>query len=328
MRHGARLLALAPTCAALIAVSAFVRPARADNIADAEELFRRAKALMGSNKATEACPLFKESYRLDPAQGTLLNLALCNEAIGKTGTAWGQFRAVEQQARRATPQRNDRIEMSKGHADKLEPRLSRVKLVVPPASKVPGLVVKVDGEEKGEPVWSGIVVDPGIAHTIEATAPKKKPETLTAKVEEGATKEVELKPLEDAPEPKVAAPVVKEENYENARTQKTAGIVTASAGGVVLVAGAVFGVLAITSNSSAKDCSPCVAGSSQAEDSNKATDRALLFGNVANIAIPVGVVAAAIGTYLVLSAGPTEKVSIIPSVTTKSASIDVVWRAW
>lgn len=311
----------------MIAVSAVARSARADNIADAEEMFRRAKALMNANKATEACPLFKESYRLDPAQGTLLNLALCNEAIGKIGTAWGQFRAVEQQARRATPPRNDRIEMSKGHADKLEPRLSRVKLVVPPASKAPGLVVKVDGEEKGEPVWSGIVVDPGIAHAIEATAPKKKPETLTAKVEEGATKEVELKPLEDAPETKPPI-VVKEESYEDARTQKTAGIVTASAGGVVLVAGAVFGILAISSNSSAKDCSPCVAGSSQADDSNKATDRALLFGNVANIAIPVGVVAAAIGTYLVLSAGPTEKVSIVPSVSTKSASIDMVWRAW
>ena len=84
--------------------------------ANAEELFRRAKALMTANKHAEACPMLEESYRLEKAMGTLLNLALCHEKIGKVASAWVEFRAVEQQARAASPPREDRAKLAREHA--------------------------------------------------------------------------------------------------------------------------------------------------------------------------------------------------------------------
>ena len=153
--------------------------ARADKITDAEDLFRRAKALMAQKKDDEACPLLSESYRLDPGVGTLLNLALCHERIGKTASAWGEFRSVEQQAHAASPPNETRARFARDHAAKLQTRLSRVQITVPAEARVPGLVIKVDGEAKGEPLWAGVPVDPG-TRVVEASATNKKPVTLAA----------------------------------------------------------------------------------------------------------------------------------------------------
>jgi len=57
-----------------------------------------------------------------PDLGTLLNLALCHEHIGKTASAWGEFRSVEQQAHAATPPNESRARFAREHADKLEKR--------------------------------------------------------------------------------------------------------------------------------------------------------------------------------------------------------------
>ncbi len=303
--------ALGVACALAVACGLAAGDARADRITDAEDLFRRAKALMAENKYSEACPLLEESERLDPQMGTLLNLAICHENIGKIASAWGEFRAVEQQARAAN--REDRVKLARERAAKLEPRLSRLKIVVPPEAKVEGLVVKVDGEEKAEPLWTGFAVDPG-TRTIEVSAPKKKTATLEVNVDqEGATLPVTIPVLEDEvveePPPPPTVPI--DAQYDANRSRKTTGLIVGGVGLGALAAGAVFGVLAIAGDSDAeKACpQPCFAGSREAAEADAATDRALVFANMANVAIPIGVIVTAIGGYLVLSAGPTSKPS-------------------
>src|SRR5262249_4408142 len=159
-------------------------------------LFRRGKALMVAGKASEACPLFKESQRLDPQTGTLLNLALCHEATGKVAAAWGEFLVVEQQALAAHPPREDRAVLAREHAASLGLRLSRIKIVVPAAARAPGMIIKVDGEEKGEPAWaSGITVDVG-THEIQMSAPRKKTRAYRVRVDdEGAISSMTVEPL-------------------------------------------------------------------------------------------------------------------------------------
>ncbi len=307
--------------------------ARADKQTDAEELFRRAKGLMAAKKDHEACPLLEESQRLDPQMGTLLNLAICHENIGRTASAWGEFRAVEQQARAAN--REDRVKLARERAAKLEPKLARIKIVVPADGKVEGLVVKVDGEAKGEPLWSGVAVDPG-TRTVEASAPGKKPAVMQVTVDDaGAVVSVTIPQLENEP---VVAPAsaiapdadrTKEEDYAANRSRKTTGIVVGAVGVAAMAAGGVFGVLAITNDGdAAKACpSPCVAGSNEARAADDTTDRALVFANVANVALPIGLIAAAIGGYMFLSAGPTEKPAVSARISPRpgGGSLVVSW---
>lgn len=283
--------------------------ARADKLTDAEELFRRAKSLMSENKHREACPLLEESEKLDPQMGTLLNLAICHETTGRIASAWGEFRAVEQMAKQAN--REDRAKLARERAAKLEPRLPRIKIVVPPEAKVSGLAVKVDGEAKGEPLWSGVAVDPG-ERSVEASAPGKRAVTLKVKVEsEGSLIPVTIPKLEDAPisKPKVAAVGPSDEELASNRSRKTTGLIVGGVGVAIAAAGGVFGALAIARDNDAHaQCpKPCIAGSKAAAAADASTDRALLFANVSNVAIPVGVLVVLVGGYFFFSAGPTER---------------------
>jgi hypothetical protein len=59
--------------------------------AAAEALFQQGKAALDRGDLDVACGKLRESHRLDPAVGTLFNVADCEERRGKTGTAWALF---------------------------------------------------------------------------------------------------------------------------------------------------------------------------------------------------------------------------------------------
>ena len=291
--------------------------ARADGLAEAEDLFRRAKELMNASRPADACPLFAESQRLDPQTGTLLNLALCHEAIGSVGAAWGEFNVVEQQSLTARPPREDRVAVAREHAAKLAPRLSRLKLVVP--SRVPGQSVKVDGEVRGPPSWSvGVIVDVG-TRSVEVSAPGKKPRSLKVEIpSEGSTITMTLPPLEDAPSPA-------ERDAANA-ARRTTGFLVGGVGLALAAAGGAFGVAAIVNNNEARSCAqPCYVDKPPGQASDQATSRALVFANIANVLVPLGAVGAAVGGWLVFTSGRTTVAT--PVVSREGAGLSIR-RSW
>ena len=181
---------------AIFAQQGDVAPADA---AAAEVLFQTGKRLLEQRQLAEACPKLAESFRLDPATGTLLALAMCHEAEGKIATAWAEYGDVADRAKREG--RPDRQEAARQWKAVLEPKLSLLTIVVPEVvAALPGLVVARDGVTLGRPSWfTPVPVDPG-RHVIAVTAPRKQRWQEVIDVDaEGERLVVTVGSLEDAP---------------------------------------------------------------------------------------------------------------------------------
>lgn len=160
--------------AASLALLAAGRPALAQSTSEkaAQKAFDDGMKLLDQGKTSEACPKLEESQRLDPAMGTQFRLAECWEKLGRTASAWALFRQVVSEAQAAG--RDDRATVANTRATALEPRLTRILIIVAPSARVPGLIVRRDGTTIKETQWGrGVAVDPG-DHLISASAPGKK----------------------------------------------------------------------------------------------------------------------------------------------------------
>jgi hypothetical protein len=164
----------------------------------AEALYRQARDLMAAGNYGEACPKFAQSQQLDPATGTLLNLAACHEKQGRLATAWLEYSDALVAARRDG--REDRVEYARVRVQELEPRLSRLTLVLGPGADTPGLTIELDGASIGSAIFGvPTAVDPG-EHTVKASAPGKKPSLFSVRVgPEADLQTLTIPPLEDAP---------------------------------------------------------------------------------------------------------------------------------
>lgn len=291
------------------------RPASA-NPAVAEALFKEAKKLFAAGKTAEACPKFAESQRLDPSPGTLLNLAACYEKQGKTATAWAEFlRAARLAGERGQAGRSGE---AKQRAAVLEARLSYLTVLV--ANKVPGLVVKRNGEVLEAAQFDvRLPTDPG-DYAITAEAPGRlpfrttlllKPERDDAKVTvpELATEVAKVEPVPPPPTTATVLPPPSEPALEaSSRGKPIAGYVVGGIGLAALGVGATFGVMALGSHSSAEDACPehTNCSSNAIDDRDRAGTQALL----ANIGVAAGVVGLGVGGYLLFLAPASKKVGL------------------
>jgi len=221
------------------------------NAAMAESLFRDGKKLLEERRFDEACPKFKESSRLDPSSGVELALGLCYEGQGKTASAWGAYVTAASLARRDG--RHDRELAATKHAEALEPKLFHVTIQVAPETvAVAGLSVKQDGVLVGSETWKGAPADPG-THTIEVTAPGRKPFTTTFEVGSAPQATVRIPALD-------AGPSVAEGSLVASPTpshlERTVGYAATGAGAAALVVGTILGLVALHDASSAHTLCP------------------------------------------------------------------------
>lgn len=161
--------ALLGVCVALSASLASAQPEPAGSTALAEVIFQQARELFKQQQYAEACPRFAESQRLEPKLGTLLNLAVCHEKLGKIATAWAEYTSAATIAHRE--QRKDREDFAREQVAALERRIAHVSLQItaPPAD----LVISLDDQPLDHTALNTpLPIDPG-AHRITATAPGK-----------------------------------------------------------------------------------------------------------------------------------------------------------
>jgi hypothetical protein len=301
---------------AVTAQQAQQRPA--NDPAGAEVLFTDAKKAMAAGDYESACPKLAESYRLDPGTGTLTALAVCHETLGKTASAWAEFMQVVSDAAQA--HRPDRERFAKQHIAVLEPKLSRLTILVDAATEaLPGLEVRRDGIQLGRAAWgTAVPVDPG-DHTVEAIADGKQRWSTSAKARETDSSTVTVPALEDVPVAPSPAPVMPSPTLANddrsaatkASTaaspsepagdrQRTIGFVVGALGIAAAGLGTYFGVQALSKSSDANS----LCGGSKCSNAQGVADEETAKGSAwgADIALGGAIVALGVGTVLLLTA--------------------------
>ena len=272
-----------------------------DNRAVAEMLFFTARGLMEAGRYPEACAKLGESYRLDAASGTLLNLAVCHESEGRVASAWGEFRQALSDARKSN--RADREELAKEHIAKLEPELPFLTIVVPDFVRVRDLEILRNGVALGAGGWgTELPIDPGKVEIV-TRAPGHLPKTKTITITKRQHLSTTVDKLELAP---VVETVAAGDPGWSGKRKTGAVLFVAGLAGVGV--GTYFGLHAL--NQQEKADANCVFLDGERRCNQAGADysqSANLNAWGANIAIGLGAVALVSGTYLFITGKNTER---------------------
>lgn len=230
----------------------------------AETLFVEGRVAMERGDYAKACPLLARSQELDPAGGTLLNLALCRERAGQLTAALDDWRQAA--ARAHADGRADREREALVHVADLEARVPHVSLVL--AVDAPGsLQISVDGNVVATPTLSAptaLRLDPG-PHTLRVELAGHVATTRTFELQERVptTVPIELPTAADvAAEPvrveftlptvaSAANPPARPHARFSAPAKVLFGVAAASG-----ITSAVTGILAVTASTAASACVP------------------------------------------------------------------------
>ena len=182
---------LVPFLIAGLATPLYAEPRTGDKTT-AEALFSEGRKLMAAGKYAEACPKLEASLKLDSGVGTMLNLAECYEKNGQTASAWTEFREAISAARDAGSK--DRADLARTRAAALEPKLSRLTVVVPKGQVA--TVTRDGAQVESAAFGTPVPIDPG-KHVIAASAPGKRKWSTSIDVTPAAQVSVDVPALAD-----------------------------------------------------------------------------------------------------------------------------------
>lgn len=209
----------------------------------AEELFRQGRKAIEAGDFKTACEKFEESQKLEPAPGTLLNLADCEERAGRVVLASEHYRFAASGFGKTDPRRAFALDK----ANAMFQRITKVTFKADP-SLPEGAIVHV-GDVVLRKFGEELPFDPGpLTLTVEAKG--REPKTTRIELEPGKKVEVNVEP---GPEAKPGSPerIFIHDDPKNPpkpeppHTQRTLGIIGMVAGGVTLAAGTAFGIYAL-----------------------------------------------------------------------------------
>jgi len=317
-RRAGLLVSLACLLCLALAPPAGAQPG---NAAAAETLFQEGMELLKAKRHAEACPKLAESHRLDPGTGVLLYLGDCYAAIDKTASAWA---AYQEALPRAKSEGNAvRQQAAEAGIAAMTPRLLKVQVEVPAASRVEGLQVRRDGVELQPAAWgSAIPLDPG-EHVVAASAPGKQPFRAVVTLTEGTSPPVTTvtvalvdtagaaEPAPPvAPPPPAAVPVAPGpeppgDEGDGLTGMQTTGLILGGVGVAAVVVAAITGVMVLGERSTIDDeCDETARTCSQA--GLDAIDSQDTLGVVNTVAWGVGIAGLGAGLVLFLVGGDDE----------------------
>lgn len=299
-------LVVAATVAFAIATHGSAAHAQGDR---AEKLFNEGQDLMRAGNVAAACGKLEESYKLDAAMGTLLNMAFCHEKQGRVGLAWREYRSAA--ARAQGEGQAPRAKFAAARAVEIEAKLVRAQVVPARGSDVRAL--RIDGD-RVEGDLTVIHLEPG-RHVVDVTTSAgERPVVVDARagqtdlrIEVPAIAQLApppsgapMPPLASAapppPAPAPAAPA--EPTPASSDTKKIVGWSLVGLGALGLGLGTYFGLQTFSEKSAAEE--RCDGDICTAEGKRRG-DKAHTFALLSTIAFAIGVGGVGVGTYLVVS---------------------------
>ena len=277
----------------------------------ADYLFREARKAARAGDYAKACPLFADSLKADGGTGVLMNLADCEEHLGKVASAWEHWREALDTLQ-GKPDKRAALAMRKIAAlERRLPRLTvRLEAGAPSDAKVERDGVALGASALGLPV----PVDPG-SHTIVVRAANHAARTFTVAVAEsqlveqsvgaGATTPVETRTMNtgfdgsrgtsDAPPPAHSSSVM-----------RPIGYAFVGAGVIGIGIGAVAGLVALDKKGTVQQhCQSDPAGGVGCTDQTglDAADTGRTMSTVSTIGFAAGAGLVAVGVVLLVMSG-------------------------
>jgi hypothetical protein len=153
-----------------------------------DALFREGRAAFDKGDYPTACAKFEASQAADPALGTLLNLAVCEEKVGKLVASRNHLIELLFKATK----KDDRAKFAEELSAKLEARIPTLTLTLAPDAPTD---TKARDAQGGAPLEIGkpVPFDPG-AHEIVVTAAGRPDARLSVNLAEGARETRQIAP--------------------------------------------------------------------------------------------------------------------------------------
>lgn len=230
----------------LILLSATASPleARAEyrDPAAAEVLFQKGRDAMGAEDFDTACQMFEESFTLDPAVGTVMNLAVCEEKRGHLARSWERW----SQALGLLDENDDRVSYALMQMESVEARLAYLTIVAEQGAPSDLTVRRDDIALGGAGLGHELPVDPG-PHVVIVESRGYQPRRYEISLEVGERKELVVT---------VGNAVHDEGGAGSANTRKTAGIVALGVGALGLGVAVTTAVLLPGQHEKVEDACP------------------------------------------------------------------------
>jgi hypothetical protein len=168
----------------MLLLAGTAREASASDVA-AEVLYQEGQRAADAHDWSLACQKFRESHAREPAPGTLLNIANCEEKLGELNASLAHYEAV------AALVHDDRAKFATERAKTIRGRIP--KLVVRLAPSIPS-DARVERDGKPLPAASlgvPLLVDPG-EHTLVLSVPGRADARMSVRLAERETRDVVL----------------------------------------------------------------------------------------------------------------------------------------
>lgn len=219
--------------------------------ATAEALFRAGRDAVDHGDAARACERFEESYRLDPAVGTLLNIADCEVALKRLADAWEHYHRVADALDATDP----RTPLVQTRLESLGPRLPKLVLSIrkgaPPSTTVARDGVRITAASFELP----LPVNPG-HHELVVIASDHASRRYEVVLAEGETRRLALEPGPVVHPKSVPAAAPEHQTRPSFGARRTIAFVALGTAGASLLATGLFAWRYAAEKSSADEHCP------------------------------------------------------------------------